>query len=366
MKLKIKNKSVIYIVIPANIRPGGPKDLHQLANILKKKLKKKVYIFYYTIPGFKEEKNPVHPEYRNLKIPFTKKIYDKKENVLIFPELNYTIAISKQFKNIQKVLWWMSFDNFLISRFSDKNHKIVKSFIKLPFKIITIFNILTYYIFGSLSFFKYLKFIYLFNPFINVLKIKNLSLNLSQAEYVRSHLIKKNIKSKHFSGFLKKIFIDEGKKLSTKNKKDIVCYNPRKSTIFMKAIIKDNPDIKFVALKNYSVKDVVRILKSSKLYMDFGYHPGQDHMPREAVILKNCIITNKEGSAKFYKDLPIEHNFKYSECYSNLSKIRKQIKIIFKNYSVEIKKFEKFEKLVSNQEKIFTKQIYKIFKRKKF
>ena len=61
---------------------------------------------------------------------------DKKENVLIFPELNYTIAISKQFKNIQKVLWWMSFDNFLIFRFSDKNHKIVKSFIKLPFPII--------------------------------------------------------------------------------------------------------------------------------------------------------------------------------------------------------------------------------------
>ena len=51
-------------------------------------------------------------------------------------------------------------------------------------------------------------------------------------------------------------------------------------------------------------------------------------MPREAVILKNCIITNKEGSAKFYKDLPIEHNFKYRECYSNLSKIRKQSTLI--------------------------------------
>ena len=75
--------------------------------------------------------------------------------------------------------------------------------------------------------------------------------------------------------------------------------------------------------------------------MDFGYHPGQDHMPREAVILKNCIITNKEGSALFYKDVPIEQSFKYRECYTNLNRIRKKIKLIFENYPREIKKFKK-------------------------
>ena len=362
MKLKISNKTIIYIIVPANIRPGGPKDLHQLANILQKKHKNKIYIYYYTIPGFKVEKNPVHSEYRKLKIPFTKKIYDEKKNILIFPELNHTIEISKKYKKIQKVLWWMSLDNFLISRFSEKNHRIIKSFIKLPFKIISIINNLTFYFFGNLNFFKYLKFIYLYNPFINILKIENIRLNLSQAEYVKINLLKKNIKSEHFSGFLKKVFINEGRKLSIKNKKNIVCYNPRKSSKFMEAIIKYNPDIKFVALKNYSIKNVVKILKSSKLYMDFGYHPGQDHMPREAVILKNCIITNKEGSALFYKDVPIEQSFKYRECYTNLNRIRKKIKLIFENYPREIKKFKKFEKLVSNQETIFRKKVHKIFK----
>ena len=39
--------------------------------------------------------------------------------------------------------------------------------------------------------------------------------------------------------------------------------------------------------------------------MDFGFHPGQDRLPREAALLKNCIITNREGSAAFYKDVPI-------------------------------------------------------------
>ena len=27
------------------------------------------------------------------------------------------------------------------------------------------------------------------------------------------------------------------------------------------------------------------------IYLDFGYHPGKDRMPREAALFNNCIIT---------------------------------------------------------------------------
>ena len=47
--------------------------------------------------------------------------------------------------------------------------------------------------------------------------------------------------------------------------------------------------------------------------MDFGFHPGQDRLPREAAILKNCIITNKEGSAAIFQDVPIADEFKFNE-----------------------------------------------------
>jgi hypothetical protein len=361
MKLKINKKTNIYIIIPANLRPGGPKDLHYLAYIIKKKLKKKVFIYYYSIQGHKQKKNPIHPDYKAFKIPYVKNIVDKKENILIIPEMNYTIDISKQFDNIQKVLWWMSFDNYLYSRFQEKNHKILKSLLKAPFKIIDFFNKSTNFILGNINFFQYLKFIYLKMFFYNVLKVDNIKLNLSQCEYITTTLKSKKIKSEYFSGYLKDDFIKNEKKTLIKKKKNIVCYNKRKSLPFMDLIIKKNPSIRFIPLEGFSTKEVIEILKLSKLYIDFGYHPGQDHLPREAVILKNCIITNKKGSAAYFKDMPIPDEFKFDESYSNLLKITKQIKLVFSDYDIQLKKFKFFRNSVRFQENKFKKQVYKIF-----
>ena len=53
--------------------------------------------------------------------------------------------------------------------------------------------------------------------------------------------------------------------------------------------------------------------------MDFGFHPGQDRLPREAALLKNCIITNRE-ELSFYKDMPIAEEFKFIEKRENHAK----------------------------------------------
>ena len=53
-----------------------------------------------------------------------------------------------------------------------------------------------------------------------------------------------------------------------------------------------------IELKGFNNKQIINIFKKTKIYLDFGYHPGKDRMPREAVLFNNCIITNKRGSAK--------------------------------------------------------------------
>ena len=65
MKLKITEGTIIYIMAPANIDTGGPHDLHQLGYELKN-LGKKVFMYYFPT----NLKNPVHKNYRSLKIPF--------------------------------------------------------------------------------------------------------------------------------------------------------------------------------------------------------------------------------------------------------------------------------------------------------
>ena len=103
--------------------------LHQLADRLRKKFKKKVFMSYFPY----KLKNPVHKNYKHLKIPFTKRISDFKRNVLIIPEFYEAIEISKKYKNIQKGLWWLSVDFYLYHRFIYKNHSILRSIIKIPY-----------------------------------------------------------------------------------------------------------------------------------------------------------------------------------------------------------------------------------------
>ncbi len=357
MKFKLYKNSEIFIVCPANVDTGGPMCLHQLADRLRKKFKKKVYMSYFPY----KLKNPIHKNYKHLKIPFTKKIPDFKRNVLIIPEFYEAIEISKKYRNIQKGLWWLSVDFYLYHRFIYKNNSILRSIIKIPYKIIYLINKISYHYFGNLSLFRYLKLIYLNIPFYNVFRIENIDINLSHSEYQFKTLKDKNINSNFLSDSINNKYIIASKKISIKNKKDIICYNPRKSSIFFEKFIKLNPDIKFIPLIGLNLNQLITILSKSKIYMDFGFHPGQDRLPREAALLKNCIITNKEGSAAIFKDLPIADEFKFNERRNSNKKIREKIDQIFYSFPKELEKFRSYRKILHSQEKKYIGQIANLF-----
>ena len=357
MKFKLYKNSEIFVICPANIDTGGPMCLHQLAYKLKKKFKKKVHMYYFPT----NLKNPIHKSYRSLKIPFKKNILDSKKNILIIPEYYPAVEISKKYKNIQKGLWWLSVDFYLYHRFIYKNHSILRSLIKIPHKIIKIINQLLFFQFKNLSLFKYLKLIYLNIPFFNVFKISNININLAHSYYQYITLKSKNINSTFLSDSINSEYIKAGKKLSLKNKKNIICFNPRKSSAFFDRFVKLNPDIIFIPVIGYNLKQLIKVLSKSKIYMDFGFHPGQDRLPREAALLKNCIITNREGSAAFYKDVPIAKEFKFLEKRENHVKIREKIDQIFESFPKELEKFKNYRKFLLSQEKKYDKQISKLF-----
>lgn len=358
MTFKLKKDSVIFIMAPANIDTGGPTDLHQLAYILKKKFKKKVYMHYFS----NTNKNPVHKNYKIFKIPYKKNISDLKKNVLIIPEFYKSIEISKKYKSIQKGLWWLSVDFFIFHRFVYKNHSLIRSLFKIPHKLIVSFNKLTSFYFGNMSFFKYLQFIYLQPVFVNIFKIKNINVNLAHSDYTFKILKSKKINSFQLADYIRDEYHKASKNISIKDKKNFICYNPSKSSIFFKRFMKLNSDLKFIPLINLNLKQIIYTLSKSKIYIDFGFHPGKDHLPREAAILKNCIITNKEGSASLmYNDVPIKNEFKFLEKKENFSKMRKKIDSILNSFSKELSKYKSYRKTLYLEEKKFTNQVNKIF-----
>ena len=356
MKLNISDETIFYVLAPANIDTGGPHDLHQLANELKF-LGKKVYMYYYP----EDQKNLVHENYKLYDLPHTSKIEDNKKNVLIIPEINQTIILSKRFRNIQKALWWLSLDYFFVSKFVDTFPKFLRSIIKIPFNLICLFNRLTFNNFGNLSLPRYLKTIYLNYPFKNTVYVKNISINLSQSKYQYNVLKSKGIDSLLLFDFIRDEYLKAAEKISLKKKENIICYNPKKSSSFMNEIIKSNPDVKFIPLINYSIDELIRVLSNSKIYMDFGFHPGVDHLPREAAILKNCVLTNKEGSAYYHDAVPIDENFKYEEKRKNLIYIRNKINEIFNDFETEILNFKSYRENLIHEKKIFKEQVKKIF-----
>ena len=129
----------------------------------------------------------------------------------------------------------------------------------------------------------------------------------------------------------------------------------------MKKIIESNSMFKFVPLANLSKSDVISKLSKSKIYIDFGFHPGPDQMPREAALLKNCVLTNREGSAFYFEDVPINDEFKFDEKKKNLAMISSTINKIFVDYIAQLDKFQSYRKKLKDQKKVFKKQVEEIF-----
>ena len=227
--------------------------------------------------------------------------------------------------------------------------------------LINLFNRLSNYNFTNLSYAKYLKCIYLNYPFKNMLRLKEFKLNLSQSYYQYNVLNNKEIKSELLFDYIRNEFFERAKEILLEDKRNIVCYNPVKSSAFMDKIIEANPDIEFIPLKNYNMDELIKILSESKIYMDFGFHPGVDHLPREAAILKNCVITNKEGSAFYHEAVPINENFKFEEKRKNIILIRKKIDKIFNDFETQLEYFDNYRKKLQDEKNIFKKQVIKIF-----
>ncbi len=108
--IKIYPNTKVFVSAPASAVTGGPELLHQLAHHLRKDLGIESYMYYYpnNIP------DPIHPAYKMYNVPFVREIEDKSDNILIVPEVISGINLLEDYKNIRKIIWWLSVDNFYL------------------------------------------------------------------------------------------------------------------------------------------------------------------------------------------------------------------------------------------------------------
>lgn len=334
----------IYVICPYGLVTGGPDALHQLVYYLNNN-GYKANIVYADIKSYRYDIPIEYKIYVN-KYLLLKDIEDNENNILVVPEMENHIL--NNYKMIKKYIWWLSVDNDL--KYSGIKNKIKKIFAKIRLKN--------------------LKKLYKLNTLKNVIKhsrydfskednIEHLCASYYAFDYVSNNIMDKN-KVHLCIEPISKIFLDKSK-FCGNDKSNIILYNPKKNLKFTKLIINKAPNMKFVPLTGFSQDELIKIYQKSKVYMDFGFFPGAERIPKEAVINGCCIITGKYGASNYYKDVPILDKYKIEAKEENIEKIILKIKDLIDNYDKNIEDFETYRNVVWNLEDNFIESIKKIF-----
>lgn len=335
---------MIYIITSDTIT-GGPELLHQCAYYINKNNPGSAKIFYV---GNRNVKNFEYFSRYIEKDDIAEEIIDDFQNIVIAPETftNYL----RPYNNVQKVLWWLSVDNYFLNY--GENVESLKGKV--------------------LMFLRRIKRRYVYKidayRYSELAKIKH---HWFQSLYAEEFLGSKfGIKGNYVGDFLNKELLEP---MNPQERKNIVLFNPKKGFEDTKKIIdyfKTDPELKnieFIPLVGFDKKGLRDIFNIAKIYIDFGYHPGKDRMPREACVNGCIVITNKKGSASNTIDVKIPSKYKFTKLdKENLSLIGNLFLSIVNEFSSHQKDFEDYKNIIINEEKKFEydllKSLDKIYK----
>lgn len=352
----------IYIVAPAKVATGGSELLHQLGYHLRVDLGLDAYMYYYPW----DIEDPVHPEYIEYGNPFVRQIIDEPQNILIVPEITPALKILNLYRNIQKVIWWLSVDYFIYSYvlsnglwFSLRRgkeivilgainkiarHLIGRDLIDLKEKLLKKF------------FVSRTKVLCAFRE----LGVKQANLHLCQSQYAMDFLKSFSIDNcAYLSDYLNREFLEQD--FDPDTKEDIIAFNPKKGRVFTQEITKRASDLNFIPIENLPRRGVIELLRKAKVYIDFGEHPGKDRIPREAAMLGCCVIVGAKGAAANNHDVPIPNEYKFEVSKENIPQIIDAIKRCLRDYKLVYRDFDKYREVIRKEPELFVKNLRTIF-----
>ena len=303
---------------------GGLTLAHQLCYELKKQgFNAKMYYYF----GYGQPKvNPVNDNYKKYNLEYVTELIDRDDYIIIAPETN--VNILRGIKKAKRVIWWMSVDNYFKS-LKSKRYLVADLFGLRRFDI----------------------------------KQKDI-IHLAQSYYAIDFLKKQGVQElniEYLSDYLDTEFLENANAYLTAPKEDIVLYNPKKGWKFTQELIKQSGNIKWFALENLTPSEMKEKLGTSKVYVDFGNHPGKDRIPREAAIMGCCVITGKKGSAFFYEDVKIPDSYKFEDNFENIESIEKMIVECMQHYQQRQLDFIEYKKMIVKEQAAFQKDVFNIF-----
>ena len=300
----------IYIYTPQGFETGGIELLHQLCHELNNYEDINAYIW--------NEKSVVISEtYKQYGNSGVVTECPPKGSVLIFPESWVRKANEPRYKDYQKVIYFES----------------------------------VYYYEANIPKDQYMVF-------------PENTIFLSQSWYAYWYLQSKHIESIYVTDYLNDEYMTAD--LSKPRKRQIL-YNPKKGLDVTKRIMAELPDEKFIPIVNMTVAEIKSLMEESMLYIDFGNHPGKDRIPREAAMCGCCVITNREGSAAYYEDVPIPEPYRnyvvLSDYVNFFAFVADRIRYVLNNYDLCVNDFDVYRENIRREKTQFKEGVRKLVNR---
>ncbi|MDR2121838.1 MAG: hypothetical protein LBP34_01820 [Flavobacteriaceae bacterium] len=332
--MKITSQTKIFIICPAGKSTGGPEALHQLCHKLRHVLGYDARMVYIKKKFLRNSKPDVYSVYKTEK---AKKIIDNKENILIIPEsLTHYIY---EYRNIQKVVWWLSVDFYAICMKNRQEKRFKFYFSK--------------YIQGKKEVKEYLL--------EDLPDVYHWAQSYRSFLYLLDHGIAKE-KIKRVCDYMNPLFLERTQRdASMEKKQNIILYNPKKGREEIESIKEKCIDYQWIPIRGMTPEQVSDTMRKAKLYIDFGYNPGRDRMLRESTLMKCIIISGKNGSSKYQEDLNIPEAYKFEYSRDIIPKIVTKIHEVITNYERCISDFIQYSQETLEEEKNFEKQLETIF-----
>ena len=337
----------VYVFCPYGLVTGGSDALHQLVYYVNQ-IQLIAHIVYTDI----SKKGKAIPKPYQIYVKdylLRSEVEDSPDNEIIVPETR-TFYLP-DYPLSKKFIWWLSVNNNSDSGGVKKS----ESFIRKLFSNGTMKKIFSgYYTPDRIKEFLRNK------PYDFAkedLKITHLCASAYALSYVSSRT-----KNPAFS-FVEPIslfYLKKGEYTGGTREKRIL-YNPKKNPSFYKSLLKKNSGLSFVPLKGYNQKQLLSLYRTSILYIDFGFFPGQERIPKEAVYNGCLVLTGTNGASFFHQDVPIPKEDKIESKKENIALIYKRIQELMDHYDEYVSSFSEYRKMVKETEGRFVESIQEIF-----
>ena len=302
----------IIVFCPGRVVTGGTESLHLFASALDKLPDVNAKILYI---GGGTEPHPA--QFDAYGCDYLTELPDGYAGVVVFPEIWANMVCDPKYRNCTRSVLWLGVDAFF-------GHN--------P---------------GNMSVFN--------DPDV---------VHLYQSAYARDFLLQQGVTSAMwYGGNVNEEFY---KPYEDKPRKNIVLYNPAKADKFTYDIIRACPDVAFMPLSGYTREQLAELMRSCKLYIDFGYFPGRERIPREAALCGCCLLTSKSGTAFYQDDFDFPTWYKFEKTPQNIHGIVKMIHRILNDYEMHRYSFTALRLQLNKDRDEFPQIVEAIAKRYEF